>query len=254
MRRGEAGELDLDHPEALLTDPTRAFLRGVRTPRPDAQKDYAHAVLLDISGSVVQRGYAGRKFAQLVDTAILFIEVHQRLKIPFEVLAFSDQPVVLHAFADCRFRGQAIEGRHNYVVHDFSRLVQRMYQLPHGETQEAAALILAVEHLRLQKGLKTAFIVTDGISSDLRALHAVLHEIDQRNMALPLREHLNVLALGVGVAEVEFTRAYVRRGPARDANAPQAFHATRGHVVPETANLPGILARAVEERIRSGRL
>jgi hypothetical protein len=254
MRRGESGEIDLDHPEALLTDPARAFLRGVRTPRQDAQKDYAHAVLLDISGSMVQRGYAGRKFAQLVDTAIVFIEVHQRLKIPFEVLAFSDEPSVLHSFEECRFRGQAVEARHNYVVRDFSKLVQRMYQLPHGETQEAAALALAIRHLRRQKGLKTAFIITDGISSDLRALHALLEEVDERNATLPPREHLNILALGVGVAEHEFMRAYVHRGRPRSTGAPPAFASTRGYVIPETASLPDILSRAVEERIRSGRL
>lgn len=255
MRRGESGEIDLDHPEALLTDPARAFLRGVRTPRQDAQKDYAHAVLLDISGSMVQRGYAGRKFAQLVDTAIVFIEVHQRLKIPFEVLAFSDEPAVLHAFEECRFRGQAVEARHNYVIRDFSALVRRMYQLPHGETQEAAALGLAIRHLRRQKGLKTAFIITDGISSDLRALHALLEDVDERNATLPPREHLNVVALGVGVAEYEFTRAYVHRGgPRSAAGAPPAFASTRGYVLPETASLPDILSRAVEERIRSGRI
>jgi hypothetical protein len=255
MRRGESGEIDLDHPEALLTDPARAFLRGVRTPRQDAQKDYAHAVLLDISGSMVQRGYAGRKFAQLVDTAIVFIEVHQRLKIPFEVLAFSDEPAVLHAFEECRFRGQAVEARHNYVVRDFSALVRRMYQLPHGETQEAAALELAIRHLRRQKGLKTAFIITDGISSDLRALHALLEDVDEGNVTLPPREHLNIVALGVGVAEYEFTRAYIHRGgPRGAAGAPPAFASTRGYVIPETASLPDILSRAVEERIRSGRI
>lgn len=254
MRRGESGEIDLDHPEALLTDPARAFLRGVRTPRQDAQKDYAHAVLLDISGSMVQRGYAGRKFAQLVDTAVVFIEVHQRLKIPFEVLAFSDEPTVLHAFEECRFRGQTVEARHNYVVRDFSALVRRMYQLPHGETQEAAALGLAIQHLRRQKGLKTAFIITDGISSDLRALHALLAGVDEGNARLPPREHLNIVALGVGVAEYEFTRAYVHRGSRGAAGAPPAFASTRGYVIPETASLPDILSRAVEERIRSGRI
>ncbi len=59
----EAIRLALEHPDRLVTAPDRAFLKGVRVPRADRQRDFADAILLDISGSMVQRGTrAARRF------------------------------------------------------------------------------------------------------------------------------------------------------------------------------------------------
>lgn len=244
-RRGDSGEIDEDRPENLLIDPALAFLKGTRQRRDDSLKDFANAILLDVSGSVVQRGYPSRKFDQLVDTTVLFIEIHERLKLPYQVMCFSEETRVLRSFAECAYDSMHIAPASAYVIKDFSYLIREMYHLEHGETHDGPALQRAVQDVLAQRGLKTILIVTDGISSDRAALVDMLVAIDERNSVVPPHERLSVLAFGVGLAEAEFKASYepVVNG------APVAC--ARGHLVPDIEALPGIICQALEERIRA---
>jgi hypothetical protein len=249
FRRGDTGEIDEDHPERLLVDPAMAFLKGTRQQRPDSLKDFANAIMLDISGSIVQVGYPSKKFDQLVDTAVLFLEIHERLKLPYEMICFSDESWVVRSFQDSRYDNIHIDPSSAYVVKDFSYLIREMYNLNHGETQEAPALRRAMTDVGTERGLKTILMVTDGISSDRPALVDVLTTIQERNELVSPSEQLAVLAFGLGLAEGEFKASYE---PLIDG-APIAC--SRGTLVPRIDALPDIVCRAIERRILSeGRL
>ncbi len=244
-RRADSGEIDSDHPENLLLAPSVAFLKGQRRARDDSQKDFAHTILFDVSGSVVQRGYRSRKFDQLVDTLVVFCEIHQRLKLPFEFIAFSDHFTVARGFDETHYDHLRIEPSSSYVVRDFSYLVREMYDLAHGETHEDPAFGRAIDDLNQQRGLKSIFVVTDGISSDRRVLTDRLLEIEQRNQFIPARERLMVLAFGLGLAETEFNASYQ---PEIDG---QPIQCSVGRLVPNVDALPAIVCDAVDRRIRS---
>lgn len=245
FRRGDTGEIDEDRPENLLIDPAIAFLKGVRQQRQDSLKDFANAILLDVSGSVIQRGYPSRKFDQVVETAVLFIEIHERLKLPYQVLAFSEEPRVMRSFQETAYDSMRMDPHSHYVVKDFSYLVREMYALEHGETQEARSVNRAVADISQEPGLKTILMVTDGISSDRPALVDALLEIEERNQIRPPRERVGLLAFGVGLAEGEFKASYE---PLVDG-APIAC--SRGTLVPKIDALPDIICRVVERRILS---
>ena len=245
FRRGDTGDIDEDRPEHLLIDPAVAFLKGVRQQRQDSLKDFANAIMLDISGSVVQRGYPSRKFDQVVDTAVLFIEIHERLKLPYEVIAFSDEPSVMRSFQEIAYDSMRIDPTSSYVIKDFSYLVREMYALDHGETQEARSIQKAVADIETQRGLKTILVVTDGISSDRPALVDGLVGIEERNRLRAPRDRLGLLAFGVGLAEGEFKASYE---PIVDG-APVGC--SRGTLVPKIDALPDIICRTVERRILS---
>ncbi len=244
-RRGDSGDIDADHPENLRLAPAVAFLKGQRQPRDDSQKDFAHAILLDVSGSIVQRGYRSRKFDQLIDTLVVFCEIHQRLKLPYELIAFSDGYAVSRSFDECHYDNLQIAPTSAYVVQNFSYLVHDMYRAEHGETHEAPALDRAIGDLAQQRGLKTIFVVTDGISSDRGLLTERLLEIEQRNQFVPPRERLMVLAFGLGLAESEFNASYQ---PEIDG---QAIQCSSGRLVPNVDSLPAIVCDAVDLRIRT---
>ena len=244
-QHGDSGELDTDRPEQLVVDPAVAFLRGALRKRDDSQKDFANAVLLDISGSVVQKGYPSRKFDILVDTLVIVCELHERLKLPYELIDFSDEPGVLRGFGDAIYAHQHVDPASAYVIKDFSYLVRTLYDHAHGETQEARALSLALTHIGRQRGLKTILMVTDGISSDRPALTRLLWEVEERNSALPAGEQIRVLAFGVGLAEDEFRASYE---PDLDG---QSIRCAAGALVPKVEALPGIICRAIEDRIRT---
>ncbi len=244
-RRGDSGEIDADHPENLLLAPAVAFLKGQRQRRDDSQKDFANAILLDVSGSIVQRGYRSRKFDQLVDTLVVFCEIHQRLKLPYELIAFSDRYAVLRSFDECHYDNLHIDPTSAYVVKDFSYVVREMYHAEHGETHETPALERAIADLRGQRGLKTIFVVTDGISSDRPLLTDRLLEIEQRNQVVPPGERLMVLAFGLGLAEAEFNASYQ---PEIDG---QPIQCSAGRLVPNLEALPTIVCDAVDRRIRT---
>jgi hypothetical protein len=245
FRRGDTGEIDEDRPESLLIDPAVAFLKGMRQQRNDSLKDFANAILLDVSGSVVQRGYPSRKFDQVVDTAVLFIEIHERLKLPYEVIAFSDEPRVMRSFQEIAYESMRIDPSSAYVIKDFSYLIREMYALDHGETQEARSIQRAVADSETQRGLKTILMVTDGISSDRPALVDALVGIEERNRARAPRDRLGLLAFGVGLAEGEFKASYE---PVVD-DAPVGC--SKGTLVPRIEALPDIICRTVEHRILS---
>jgi hypothetical protein len=244
-RRADSGDIDADHPEHLLLAPAIAFLKGQRRARDDSQKDFAHTILLDVSGSVVQRGYRSRKFDQLVDTLVVFCEIHQRLKLPYELIAFSDQFTVARSFDECHYDHLRIDPSSSYVVQDFSYVVRDMYERDHGETHEVPALDQAIDDLEQQRGLKTIFVVTDGISSDRRLLTDRLLAIEQRNQFVPARERLMVLAFGLGLAEAEFNASY----QPEDDGLP--IQCSAGRLVPNLDALPAIVCDAVDRRIRS---
>ena len=243
FRRGDTGDLDEDRPENLLLDPSIAFLRGVRQQRQDSLKDFANAILLDISGSVVQRGYPSRKFDQVVETGVLFIEIHERLKLPYEIVAFSDAPHVMRSFEEIAFDSMRVDPSSSYIVKDFSYIFREMYRLDHGETQEARAIERAVGDINVQPGLKTILMVTDGISSDRPALVDALVAIEERNQIRAGRERLGLLAFGVGLAEGEFKSSYE---PVIDD---ARINCARGTLVPKIDALPDIICQAIEQRI-----
>ncbi len=244
-RRGDSGEVDPDHPENLVISPATAFLKGRRQPRDDSQKDFAHVILLDVSGSVVQRGYRSRKFDQLIDTMVVFCEIHERLKIPYELIAFSDHVTVLRSFEECQFHNLQIDPSSSYVPKDFSYLVHEMYQAEHAETRETPCLDRAIADLAEQRGLKTIFMITDGISSDRQALTERLLEIERRNQVVPRNERLMVLAFGVGLAEEEFKASYQ---PEIDG---QPIQCSTGQLVRTVEALPTIVCDSIDRRIRT---
>ena len=244
QRQGDSGEIDLEHPDRLVTAPDRAFLKGVRVPRADRQRDFADAILLDISGSMVQRGFPTRKFDRLVEAAVLFIEIHERLKIPYEVLSFSTEPHVHWAFDRCQWTSTRIDSIGRYTPKDHSEIFRRMYRLDHRDTDDAGAVRAASRDALKQRGLKSLLVVTDGISSDPAALRRVLSDIERRNRNAPEEQRLRVLAFGVGVVRSEFESAYVPR------EAGKALRSCSGVVIEDTAELPRLIRDAVDQRIR----
>lgn len=243
-RSGETGNIDLQRPERLLTDPLNAFLKGLRVPRNDRQRDFASLILLDISGSMVQKGYPTRKFDRLADSAILFIEIHERLRIPFEVIAFSSQITPLWAFADCKWPRQLSGRAAPYEPRDHSEIFKRLYDLDHKDTDDSGALAAALERSRSQPGLKSIFVVTDGISSDPALLRRALIDMHRNNQAGRPDQRYKVLAFGVGVVKSEFQLAY------QPTYNEKPLASCAGAVVEDVAALPNIVRTAVEERIR----
>ncbi len=244
-RKGDSGDVDPDHPEDLVIAPATAFLKGRRQPRDDSQKDFANVILLDVSGSVVQRGYRSRKFDQLIDTTVVFCEIHERLKLPYELIAFSDRYTVLRGFEECRFQNLQIDPTSSYVPKDLSYVVHEMYQAEHAETREAPCLDRAISDLGDQRGLKTIFMVTDGISSDRQALTERLIEIERRNQVVPRNERLMVLAYGLGLAEEEFRLSY------QPQIEGQFIQCSTGQLVRTVEALPTIVCDSVDRRIRT---
>ncbi len=244
QRSGDSGEIDLEHPERLVTEPSVAFLRGVRIARADRQRDFADAILLDISGSMVQRGFPTRKFDRLVEAAVIFIEIHERLKIPFEVLSFSNETVVHWAFDRCAWTSTHIDAAEAYTPRDHGDLIRAMYALDHKDTDDAGAVRTAARDTVTRRGLKSVLVVTDGISSDPPALRRVLANIDRRNRNAPNEQRLKVLAFGVGVVRSEFEAAYVPRDEGK------ALRSCSGAVVEDSRELPRLIRNAVDRRIR----
>lgn len=245
QRRGDTGEIDLEHPERLVTDPASAFLRGVRVAREDRQRDFASAILLDISGSMVQRGFPTKKFDRLVEAAVIFIEIHERLRIPYAVLSFSTEAVLHWRFEQSVWTAVGIPSEAAYRPRDHSQIVRSMYTLEHRETDDAGALRRALTHIQPQPGLKSVIVITDGISSDPAQLRRVLTDLDRRNRNGPGGQATKVMAFGVGVLRTEFERAYMPRIDGRPLGA--CF----GEIVHDSQLLPTLIRNAVDQRIRA---
>ena len=245
QRRGDTGEIDLEHPERLVTDPASAFLRGVRVAREDRQRDFASAILLDISGSMVQRGFPTRKFDRLVEAAVIFIEIHERLRIPYAVLSFSTEAVLHWRFEESVWTAVGIPSEAAYRPRDHSQIVRSMYKLEHRETDDAGALRRALTHIQPQLGLKSVIVITDGISSDPAQLRRVLTDLDRRNRNGAGGQATKVLAFGVGVLRAEFERAYT---PTIDG---RSLGACYSEIVHDSRLLPTLIRNAVDHRIRA---
>ncbi|MCY3958310.1 MAG: VWA domain-containing protein [Chloroflexi bacterium] len=245
QRRGDTGEIDLEHPERLITDPASAFLRGVRVAREDRQRDFASAILLDISGSMVQRGFPTKKFDRLVEAAVIFIEIHERLRIPYAVLSFSTEAVVHWRFEQSVWTAAGIPSEAAYRPRDHSQIVRTIYTLDHRETDDAGAMRRALTHIQPQAGLKSVIVITDGISSDPAQLRRVLTDLDRRNRNGAGGQATKVLAFGVGVLRTEFERAYMPRIDGRPLGA--CF----GEIVHDSQLLPTLIRNAVDQRIRA---
>ena len=245
QRRGDTGEIDLEHPERLITDPASAFLRGVRVAREDRQRDFASAILLDISGSMVQRGFPTKKFDRLVEAAVIFIEIHERLRIPYAVLSFSTEAVLHWRFEQSAWTAAGIPSEAAYRPRDHSQIVRTIYKLDHRETDDAGAMRRALTHIQPQAGLKSVIVITDGISSDPAQLRRELTDLDRRNRNGPGGQATKVLAFGVGVLRTEFERAYMPRIDGRPLGA--CF----GEIVHDSQLLPTLIRNAVDQRIRA---
>ena len=243
QRVGDQGEINLDNPERLVVDPAIAFLKGLRVPREDRQRDFASSILLDVSGSMVQKGYPTRKFDRLVETAILFMEIHERLRIPYEVTAFSSDITSLLPFPKSGVTVIPASLR-DYKPKDHSNVFRSLYELDHKDTDDSAALRSAIDNGSKEKGLKSIFMITDGISSDPAELRRALIDLDRRNRNSSERQRMKVLAFGVGVVKSEFDEAYkgTRNG--------KPLNSCTGVVVDEMRLLPSHVGAAVDERIR----
>ncbi len=248
QRPGDMGDLDTDHPERILTDPLAAFLRGIRVPREDRQRDFAGLILLDISGSMVQKGYPTKKFDRLVETATLFIEIHERLRIPFEVIAFSSEVTPLWSFDDCTWPKHTTtdtKSEYDTAVRDHTEIFRKLYQLDHKDTDDAAALKLAIDRAKSQAGLKSIFIITDGISSDPSYLRRTLMDLDRNNRNSSEAQRIKVIAFGVGVVKSEFQLAYQPTQHGKPLNS------CSGVVIEDASLLPRLVRKTVDDRIRN---
>ncbi len=243
QRLGDQGEINLDNPERLVVEPSIAFLKGVRVPREDRQRDFASSILLDVSGSMVQKGYPTRKFDRLVETAILFMEIHERLRIPYEVTAFSSDITSLLPFSKSGVTAMPASLR-DYKPKDHSNVFRSLYELDHKDTDDSTALRSAIENGSKEKGLKSIFMITDGISSDPAELRRALIDLDRRNRNSSERQRMKVLAFGIGVVKSEFDEAYQATRNGKPLNS------CSGVVVDELNLLPGHVGAAVDERIR----
>ena len=110
--------------------PEQAFLKGVRAPRADHQKDFAAIILIDVSGSMVAKGYSTRKFDHTVDAAIIFSEIHERLRIPYQMMAFSEEVWRLRTFDECAFFNSGCRQRTHVHAEGPQRRLSRDVRAP----------------------------------------------------------------------------------------------------------------------------
>lgn len=243
-RGGDSGEIDTDHVERLVVAPEQAFLKGVRAPRSDHQKDFAAIILIDVSGSMVAKGYSTRKFDHTVDAAVVFAEIHERLRIPYQMMAFSEEVWRLRTFDECAFSTQVVASERTYTPRDLSSVFRTMYEQPHKKTDDAGALRRAVEDMQQQRGFKTVLVLTDGISSSRRKLREVLFHVERRNGMVGAGDALGIIVLGIGVPGDALAESYVIQADGRFLRCLQTV------VVPDVARLPRMIQTTVERRIR----
>ncbi len=243
-RGGDSGEIDTDHVERLVVAPEQAFLKGVRTPRADHQKDFAAIILMDVSGSMVAKGYSTRKFDHTVDAAIVFAEIHERLRIPYQMMAFSEEVWHLRTFDECTFATQVVANERTYTPRDLSQIFRTMYEKPHKKTDDASAVRQAVQDVQTQKGLKTILVLTDGISSQRRNLQEVLLHVERRNGMVGPGDALGIIVFGIGVPGDALNESYIIQAEGRFLRCLQTV------VVPDVSRLPRMIQTTVERRIR----
>jgi hypothetical protein len=243
-RGGDSGDIDTDHVERLVVAPEQAFLKGVRAPRADHQKDFAAIILIDVSGSMVAKGYSTRKFDHTVDAAVIFSEIHERLRIPYQMMAFSEEVWRLRTFEECTFTTQVVANERTYTPRDISGVFRTMYEHPHKKTDDAGAMRQAVEDIQPQKGFKTILVLTDGISSNRKRLQEVLYGVERRNGMVGPGDALGIIVFGIGVPGDALNESYVVEADGRYLRCLQTV------VVPDVARLPRMIQTTVERRIR----
>lgn len=243
-RGGDSGEIDTDHVERLVVAPELAFLKGVRTPRADHQKDFAATILMDVSGSMVAKGYSTRKFDHTVDAAVIFAEIHERLRIPYQMMAFSEEVWRLRTFDECTFATQVVANERTYTPRDLSDVFRTMYKQPHKKTDDAGAMRQAVQDLQEQKGFKTILVFTDGISSNRQNLRDVLLQVERRNGMVGAGDALGIIVFGIGVPGDALNESYIIQAEGRFLRCLQTV------VVPDVARLPRMIQMTIERRIR----
>ena len=243
-RGGDSGDIDTDHVERLVVAPEQAFLKGVRAPRADHQKDFAAIILIDVSGSMVAKGYSTRKFDHAVDAAIIFAEIHERLRIPYQMMAFSEDVWRLRTFEECVFSTQVVANERTYTPKDLSGVFRTMYEQPHKKTDDAGAVRQAVQDVQLQKGFKTVLVLTDGISSNRRKLQEVLTHVERRNGMVGPADALGIIVFGISVPGDALNESYVVQADGRFLRCLQTV------VVPDVARLPRMIQTTIERRIR----
>ena len=243
-RGGDSGEIDTDHVERLVVAPEQAFLKGVRAPRADHQKDFAANILIDVSGSMVAKGYSTRKFDHTVNAAIIFSEIHERLRIPYQMMAFSEEVWRLRTFEECAFATQVVANERTYTPPDLSGVFRAMYEQPHKKTDDAGAVRQAVADVQQQKGFKTILVLTDGISSNRRRLQEVLLRVERRNGMVGAGDALGIIVFGIGVPGDALSESYVAQADGRFLRCLQTV------VVPDVARLPRMIQTTIERRIR----
>ena len=243
-RGGDSGEIDTDHVERLVVSPEQAFLKGVRTPRADHQKDFAAIILMDVSGSMVAKGYSTRKFDHTVDAGVIFAEVHERLRIPYQMMAFSEDVWRLRTFEECTFTTQVVANERTYTPRDLSGVFRTMYEYPHKKTDDAGAMRQAVQDIQQQKGFKTVVVLTDGISSNRRKLQEVLFQVERRNGMVGAGDALGIIVFGIGVPGDALSESYVVEADGKFLRCLQTV------VVPDVARLPRMIQTTIERRIR----
>ena len=243
-RGGDSGEIDTDHVERLVVAPEQAFLKGVRTPRADHQKDFAAIILMDISGSMVAKGYSTRKFDHTVDAAVIFAEIHERLRIPYQMMAFSEEVWRMRTFDECTFSTQVVANERNYTPRDLSSVFRTMYEQPHKKTDDAGAMRQAVQDMQPHKGFKTILVLTDGISSQRRKLREVLLQVERRNGMVGSGDAMGIIVFGIGVPGDALNESYIVQAEGRFLRCLQTV------VVPDVARLPRMIQTTIERRIR----
>ena len=243
-RGGDSGDVDTDHVERLVVAPEQAFLKGVRAPRADHQKDFAATILIDVSGSMVAKGYSTRKFDHTVDAAVIFAEIHERLRIPYQMMAFSEEVWRLRTFDECAFATQVVANERTYTPKDLSGVFRTMYEQPHKKTDDAGALRQAVQDMQQQKGFRTILVLTDGISSNRRKLRDVLFQVERRNGMVGSGDALGIIVFGIGVPGNALNESYVIQADDRFLRCLQTV------VVPDVSRLPRMIQTTIERRIR----
>ncbi len=243
-RGGDSGEIDTDHVERLVVAPEQAFLKGVRAPRADHQKDFAAIILIDVSGSMVAKGYSTRKFDHTVNAAIIFSEIHERLRIPYQMMAFSEEVWRLRTFEECAFATQVVANERTYTPKDLSGVFRAMYEQPHKKTDDAGAVRQAVADVQQQKGFKTILVLTDGISSNRRKLQEVLLRVERRNGMVGAGDALGIIVFGIGVPGDALSESYVAQADGKFLRCLQTV------VVPDVSRLPRMIQTTIERRIR----
>ena len=193
---------------------------------------------------MVAKGYSTRKFDHTVDAAIIFSEIHERLRIPYQMMAFSEEVCNLRAFDECSFTTQVVANERTYTPKDLSGVFRAMYEQPHKKTDDAGALRQAVRDVQQQKGFKTILVLTDGISSNRRKLQEVLFNVERRNGMVGAGDALGIIVFGIGVPGDALNESYIVEADGRFLRCLQTV------VAPDAARLPRMIQTTVERRIR----